>query len=171
MPNGLTHLRLWQQHRPHAVIGSLIFSGIGFSLMVLTGVSWFIFLGALYLLGYFIGYYIDPDLDQESTTSAKWRMMKHFKIFGAFLAGWFIPYGYLFKHRSTASHFPGLSTFIRMLWVLAFPINCVLVYLFVTEGFILPFLITFFGIWAGLTTADAVHTFADWGIIRVRRGR
>jgi len=136
-----------------------------------TGFYWLVLLGIFFQAGYFLGYYLDPDYDQESTTLAKWRMMRDFKILGAAIVGWFMPYGFLFKHRSDASHFPGLSSFIRLFWLFCFPIFPIILYFLIPyTGTTLP-LVLFFGIWLGLSYADAVHSFADWGIIKVRGRR
>jgi len=169
MPNGRIHLILWKQYRTLAYALAILVSFVGYWLGSTTKINSFYPLGFFFLIGYFLGYYIDPDLDQESTTSAKWRMMRDFKLLGAFISGWFLPYGFLFKHRSVPSHTPGISSFIRLVWLLLFPLFPLIVYFILPTVEAVHLAILFFGVWLGLTLSDSVHTFADWGIIKTRR--
>ncbi len=121
-------------------------------------------------LGYLLGYYIDPDLDQANITSAEWRIMRDLHILGSIIVAWFMPYGRLMKHRSFMSHFPVVSTSIRYAWLLAFPLFSVPMW-YTTPGILPSYWPVLLGIFLGLSIADGIHYTADRGIIRVRRGR
>jgi uncharacterized metal-binding protein len=76
------------------------------------------------LFGCLAGLVIDPDLDQESmTTASEHRMRKllsHIPLVGLFLwgawMGWWSIYAAFHKHRGM-SHWPILGTFVRVLWL------------------------------------------------------
>lgn len=167
MPQGKEHLTLWRRYKPLAIISGIFISILGISLYAASGIFWFILLGVFFIMGYSLGYYLDPDFDQEMTTSGKWRMMRTFKILGAFISGWFIPYGYLFKHRSFLSHFPGISTGIRLMWLAVFPLFIFLAYTLIQLGLGMILFPLSFGIWLGLSLADTIHALADWEFIHV----
>ena len=113
------------------------------------------------VFGYFIlGRYITPDLDHRNFTSDEYRMMRELKFFGSLLAGLFQPYGYLFKHRSFLSHFPFISTLIRLIWLLGVPVGILWVY--VDNGARFNIMLFGLGVWVGLGIADLIHWFFDF---------
>lgn len=110
------------------------------------------------LFGYWLGLYLDPDLDKKQTTIAENRWKNSYFFF--WLLPWVKLYGIvshyiLGGHRSPLTHLPGLSSAIRMVWF-GFPI------IFVWES--LDPIITrniLVGIWLGLSISDSVHVAKD----------
>jgi hypothetical protein len=110
--------------------------------------------------------YIDPDLDLIGITNAESRMMKHFKLFGAMMVAYWLPYAYVMRfvglgrkgHRNFFSHFPGISTAIRLGWILVIPIGLTIYYNFTPPYHAILGLV---GVWAGLTFADTLHYIMD----------
>ncbi len=158
MSSGEIHLKNWK------IAGMIfipisIFCGI-FAEMNFQGIGINIFLGLI--LGFALGRYIDPDADQIVITGAESRMIKELWFIGGpilFILSQF--YGIAFRkcHRSFITHFPGVSTFIRMIffffwWLTILYWRGIIVY----EGWQG---ITMFGIWVGLSFADFIHWAAD----------
>ena len=81
--------------------------------------------GIALILGGWLGYLIDPDLDALQRTYSKGRVHRYLgrragKVWQAIWA----PYAALIDHRSFWSHTPGISTVLRALWlagILALP--------------------------------------------------
>jgi uncharacterized metal-binding protein len=133
---------------------------------LMAGVSGFyelIFINLGLLFGYVVlGSYIDPDLDQVGITSAEGRMMKDFKLLGTLMVAYWVPYGWLMKHRGALSHSIILSTAIRFAYMLLPVIVLVLVldlpkhlwYNDIVLGLVE-------GMFIGLCVADALHIIAD----------
>jgi uncharacterized metal-binding protein len=148
MPNGEIHLRMWRTYFPLAAASAalvlVVFQDLGLALGVLGG--------------YLLGRYIDPDLDQVGITSAEGRLMRELKIVGVLVTAWFVPYGYAMKHRSFLSHFPGVSTAIRLGWLLVLPLLAVWYFQPSLPVWAVPVLAAVF---AGLTLADTVHYLLD----------
>lgn len=110
-------------------------------------------------MGYSMARYVEPDLDLFGITSSEGRMIHDFKILGAFMVAYWVPYGYMFRahHRSFLTHFPLVSTSIRMLYM-APPIFWFLSKFGIWEWWMVPFT---FGVWVGLSINDALHWSAD----------
>jgi len=108
MPNGATHARIHNMGWLVAIPASL------FSLVS----DYRLGLGIFF--GYALGLFLDPDSDMQSITMSEGRVMK-LGIFAWPWLAWWLGYSMLFKHRSFWSHFPYISTFIRLVWLL-FPI-------------------------------------------------
>ena len=167
MPGGAVHLKLWYRNYIKAGIVAVIIEGSFFKYGIDHGLWWAVLSGLLVVLGYLLGYYIDPDYDQANTTSGEWRLMRDFGFVGALLVGWFTPYGLVFKHRSMTTHAPFYSTLIRMLWLCTFPPFAIAIYLIYRYVYAQVWVLLLF-VWFGLSLADSVHFMADWGIIRSR---
>lgn len=110
-------------------------------------------------LGYLTGRYIDPDLDQMGTTGAEGRMVNEIPVIGHFLYGHWSTYGSIFRkhHRSIWTHFPVLSTLIRIVYQL-YPLFVVI---FLKDAFHMWMLYLLFGILIGLSFADLLHYIED----------
>lgn len=113
--------------------------------------------GLGYLAGYHIGRYVDPDWDIMGVSTSEANMIKDFKILGYALFGYASIYGAVFRtmHRSFITHFPYISTAIRLLFLLWWiPVLGIDVGVW-WQRFV-------FGVWLGLSHADAHHTLADY---------
>jgi uncharacterized metal-binding protein len=118
------------------------------SISIPGGIGW--------LVGYGLGRWIDPDLDQIGITAAEGRMVNEIPILGTLLVGYSSIYGAVFRrhHRSFITHFPVVSTAIRAVyffWWLYFAIN-------VLYDYQLLFLV---GVFIGLSIADTIHYVLD----------
>lgn len=134
---------------------------------------WFIFIETLFLisldfkvglgnlLGYSIGRWIDPDWDLVTANNSESRMINEIPILGHFLYGISSTYGSIFRryHRSFITHFPFVSTAIRLLFVgfIPFIVGDNLGINFIGGGWYKFHL----GVWIGLSQADAIHWFLD----------
>lgn len=162
MPLGKEHLRLWRKYKWVGLLTTVWFAACAFPQASPDNVYWILAMPSPWL-GYLLGYYIDPDLDQANITAAEWRAMRDLGILGALLTMWFLPYGMLMTHRSFISHFPVVSTAIRYLWLL-FPFLGL--YLYLTYNVIPDFWPILAGVFFGLSSADLIHYLADIGLIR-----
>lgn len=143
MPDGTTHHNIWK---------------VGWSISFPTSLYSVTFnpeFGIGVLVGYGIGRWIDPDWDIVGTTEAEGRMMNELKITGYVLYGISSIYGAIFRrfHRKWITHLPGLSTAIRMAFILL-PIGLL------WKG-VFTFPVLLIGIWFGLSIADGLHYAAD----------
>lgn len=146
MPSGQVHLSFWKSawFLPIAIGGAFF--------IPLTWASTCIALGIL--LGYGLGYFLDPDLDMVGTTSAEGRMLK-IPVLGIFMVTYWTLYGAVFRksHRSFWTHSYVISTAIRFayqFWFLLFvPSMNILI------GYLLA------GAFVGLCISDGVHVWAD----------
>ena len=112
------------------------------------------------MVGYAYGYYLDPDADLVGISAGEGRAMRHWKVLGVFWVAYWLPYGAMFRayHRSPWTHWPILSTAIRMVyqfwWVGLMYWMGWLVYeqwhMAVAVGFLV-----------GMSLADALHWAAD----------
>jgi uncharacterized metal-binding protein len=143
MPSGIIHHRLWKY-------------GWGVecaAFAVLLSHSPTISIGTA--IGYFLGQFLDPDLDLVGITGAEGRILRKLPVLGAFIVGYWTVFGGLFRrhHRSFWTHSYVISTAIRFVygfwWVVLFKH---------TETWLLMML---FGMFIGLCIADAIHIRAD----------
>jgi uncharacterized metal-binding protein len=157
MPPGHVHLNLWKKYLPLPIVLSFIISFI-----------WDLEAGASFLMGYGVGYYVDPDLDHISITAGEGRILRDFKIFGAiFLAFWF-PYSYIFKHRGI-SHTHILGTLSR--WSYAGLVLFILIRPEMAEVSRFFSAVGTLGIYVflGNCFSDAIHILSDMGWIKITR--
>jgi len=127
--------------------------------LILAAMDWQFGLGNL--VGYSCGRWIDPDWDIFGSNNAEGRMVNEIPVLGHFLYGVSSTYGSIFrrKHRSFWTHFPGVSTIIRVMFVGAVPfmagdyfgIN------FIGNGWHKFWI----GFWVGLSQADMIHWWLD----------
>lgn len=140
MPDGKTHAILT------VATSSTLFSASNY-LEVPLDVSISLVAGCL------VGLILTPDLDQAESRKGLWAIF------------WF-PYGKLIKHRDIWSHFPILSTVIRLIYMFSVPL------------FLLwwNYRIEDWGHWnyilyaiLGLISADTIHFLADIITTKIKR--
>jgi uncharacterized metal-binding protein len=137
-PDGYWHGRITIALTPIA-------TAIGFALGLALGYP--VYTGVLMGMGCLLGLFLDPDLDQEMITSSEWRFLRVGwpviaigsgvwgiasgigapatllavgigGMAGPLWVAFWLPYAMVMKHRSTLSHFPGISTLIRVAYLL-----------------------------------------------------
>lgn len=152
MPKGVVHNNYWKQFLIIAILISIIVCLVD----IISGIS--------FLIGYLLGRFITPDLDLANVTEPEWKLMQTFGCFGAAIVGYWLPYGHLLKHRSFLSHFPMVSTAIRIVygfwWVVI-----MLDYVGLLRNNLLLISQIALGIWAGLSVADTIH----WTLDNIRK--
>jgi uncharacterized metal-binding protein len=156
MPTGETHLKIWKVGTMVAIPTSIYLAitkqpliGIGFG------------------IGYLTGLFIDPDADEMGATSGEGRMVK-IPILGWIMYGISSVYGAIFRrhHRSFLTHFPFVSTAIRLLF---FFFWIPILYYFNLLHW-QPWHLTFYlWFWIGLSCADALHWMADMIVSDVKK--
>jgi uncharacterized metal-binding protein len=149
MPDGKTHFKWWMRGLP--VVG-------GFSVAMAYPNPVF---AAGNSLGYLMGAVMDPDLDQIGLSSTEGRAMRSAGLLGVFWVMYWMPYAYILPHRSFWSHFPYISTAIRLAYLFAPFIG--IAYYFDVLGYIEhPVVIMLLaGLWNGLSLADTIHYTLD----------
>lgn len=117
-------------------------------------------LGIGNIIGYFCHRWIDNDWDIYSINESESRAVNELWLLGYIIYGVSSSYGAMFrrKHRSFLSHFPIISTFIRLIflfwWLPILYWNGSIIF----HGWQLEF---YTGILLGLSQADTYHFFAD----------
>src|SRR4051812_39487194 len=104
MPCGKTHAKVSVLLAPAAL-------ATGF---VLTRNPWY---GLACAAGCLAGIPLTPDLDQEGISSSEYWLIKWTMGLGFLWTMLWFPYARCCKHRSFASHFPVVSTLIRLAYV------------------------------------------------------
>ena len=118
-----------------------------------------------FALGHIVGYsfhrWCDNDWDIFGSNNAEGRMVNELPIIGHFMYGVSSTYGSFFrrKHRSFWTHFPFVSTLIRLLFVFIIPfiVGDYVGINFIGNGWYLFWI----GFWVGLSEADGLHYFLD----------
>lgn len=117
--------------------------------------------GLGYLVGYSLHRYVDNDWDIFGSNNAEGRLVNEIPVLGHFLYGISSVYGSIFRryHRSWITHWPGISTLIRLIFLLFIPFV-------VGDGYGINFIgggwVWFWvGMWAGLSQADGIHLYHD----------
>jgi hypothetical protein len=127
--------------------------------VVSSFVEWRLGLG--YLVGYSLGRWCDPDWDLMGTNNAEGRMVNEIPLLGHILYGVSSSYGSIFRryHRSWITHFPVLSTIVRLVFLLAVPFGYLDAYgiNFIGGGWVWLWV----GLLAGLSHADGIHWWLD----------
>lgn len=149
MPNGETHYKFFKRGYLFEIPLSVVMSFW----------DWKFALGNI--IGYSLGRWIDPDWDIFGSNNAEGRMVNEIPILGHFLYGISSTYGSFFRrwHRSFLTHFPFISTFIRLWFVgfVPFVVGDNLGINFIGNDWYKFHL----GVWIGLSQADAIHWFLD----------
>lgn len=117
--------------------------------------------GLGYLVGYSLHRYCDNDWDIFGSNNAEGRMVNEIPVLGHFLYGISSVYGSMFRrhHRSWITHWPGISTLIRLIFLFFIPFV-------IGDGYGINFIgggwVWFWvGMWMGLSQADAIHLYHD----------
>lgn len=117
--------------------------------------------GLGYLVGYSLGRWCDPDWDLVTANNGESRLIKELPILGNLMFGIASVYGSFFfrHHRSWISHWPVISTLIRLIFIFIIPFV-------VGDGYGINFIgngwVWFWvGMWAGLSQADGIHLYHD----------
>ena len=117
--------------------------------------------GAL-LVGGFIGTFLTPDIDQETSTLEENRIKKINPILGKVYQLLWLPYAKRIPHRSI-SHWIVIGTLTRFLYIyLLYGILCLLSYPLIALPLIPTSNVLFvFFLFGGWTTVDSFHILAD----------
>jgi uncharacterized metal-binding protein len=90
-----------------AVLTWRVTESAGYTLLVAGGTAF----------GLLFGLLLSPDLDQETLSHVEWQLVKKTWVVGfVWLAYWW-PYALYFKHRDFWTHFPGVGTALRLLYL------------------------------------------------------
>lgn len=153
MPPGWVHNRVRKKMAP-ATLALAGIAGAGFLISPIAFAA-----GAV--VGVPLGAIVDPDLDQISITAAEGRMMR---TIGPLALPWLAFWGLyaafpLFKHRSFWTHYPVVSTFIRIVFFAALSLWGWMQW----QKTWPPVWLWFFwaGVWFELSIQDLIHTTAD----------
>lgn len=113
------------------------------------------------IVGYSLHRYLDNDLDLMGVTAAEGRMVRELPILGNFMFGMSSIYGSFTRHnhRNFWTHFPFISTLIRLFFFFVFPFALLDAYgiNLIGNGWHLFWI----GLWGGLSHADGIHYFLD----------
>ena len=109
-------------------------------------------------LGCLAGIPLTPDLDQEGISSSEYWIIKWTLGLGFLWTMIWFPYALLCPHRSFISHFPIISTFLRLLYL---SVLAALICYFCSLR--IPAFDYLIAIWAvfGLVVSDSVHWALD----------
>lgn len=156
--------------RVHALVTTTTAPAVGVAVYAYTGEGSLAFWASA---GCLLGIFLTPDLDIDGVTLGEWWIIRAtFGLGFAWLAIWG-PYAMLIRHRSPLSHWPILSTGLRLiylyvaLWLLD-QLNCF--------SFSLPSMqvlwqsTTIRVMIVGLVASDIGHWIFDWRVLSRRFG-
>ena len=149
MPNGIVHHQYYMKGYWLEIPISLIGAIYDFPLALGN------------ILGYTFHRYSDNDWDLMGTSASEGRAVNEIPVLGHFLFGISSMYGSIFRrhHRSFITHFPGISTAIRLAFVFTLPMYVLAYYGVNLSG---EFLMkVYLGFWLGLSQADSIHFLLD----------
>ena len=113
------------------------------------------------IIGYTFHRWCDNDLDLMGVNSAEGRQVNELWILGVYMFGMSSMYGACFRrfHRHWVTHFPGVSTIIRLFFMFIFPF-------LILDGYGINLIGNgwhkfWLGVWAGLSQADGIHWYLD----------
>ena len=127
--------------------------------ILLATLNWQFALGNI--AGYSFGRWVDSDWDIFGSNNAEGRIVNELPVIGHFLYGVSSIYGSIFRkhHRSFWTHFPGVSTLIRLVFIFFIPF---LLFDYYGINLIGNGWHTFYlGFWFGLSQADGIHYWLD----------
>lgn len=110
-------------------------------------------------LGCLSGIILTPDLDQEGINCTEWQIVKKSAGLGFLWLMFWYPYAMIIPHRHFLSHFPVISTLIRLIYVLFIPFVLSVYFGYTNVWYtLLPHIGYFF---MGLCVSDTLHYLAD----------
>jgi len=149
MSDGKTHFNWWFKFLPFSLVVSFVLMFFSFPFGMFTGV------------GYLLHLAVEPDSDQISLTIMDGRMMRKFGIFGVLWVMYWMPYAFVFPHRSFLSHAPVVSTIIRLVY-LSIPVVVLSWYTgYFNKTNIVYIFPAIMGTVVGLSFADTIHFVLD----------
>lgn len=159
MSDGKTHFAAWKMFLP-------VVAGVSVGIAMKYPI-----IGVGNAVGYLMGAVMDGDLDQIGLSSAEGRAMRSAGFIGVLWVMYWMPYAYVFPHRSSWSHFPYFSTALRLAYLFV-PFIGIAYYIDVLHYIKNPLIIMgLLGVWNGLSWADTVHYILDLGHGSRRRRR
>lgn len=149
MPDGGTHHHYFKKGYHYSIPVSVVVSFLDLRI------------GIGYIAGYSFHRWCDNDWDIFGSNNAEGRLVNEIPVLGHFLYGVSSTYGSIFrrKHRSIITHFPYLSTIIRLLFVFLLPF--VLLDYWGINILYYRVDLFFLGFWLGLSHADGIHYYLD----------
>lgn len=147
MAKGVIHLKWWKRMIPLSII-------ISIGLM---------FISPLFAIMFFIGYLagepiLSADLDQVGLTNTEGNWMRKFGIFGVLFVMFWMPYAFIFPHRSFLSHFPIVSDLVRIAYLLLIP---AILWWYYQMPISNTMLLGLGGVVAGLSLSTTIHYILD----------
>lgn len=149
MPDGETHYAYFKRGYLVAIPASVLLC------------LWDLKFGAGCLVGYTLHRYCDPDWDLMGSSASEGRLVNELPVLGHLIYGMSSAYGATFRryHRRWITHFPGVSTAIRLVWVFFIPFVLL-------DGFGINFIgggwqMFWLGLWFGMSCADSIHWYLD----------
>jgi len=127
--------------------------------LLLIPINWKFALGNI--VGYSFHRFCDNDMDIQGVSACEGRAVNEIPILGHFMFGVSSAYGSIFRrhHRSFITHFPYVSTLIRLVFFFTFPLL-----LFDNMGINLignGWHMFWLGFYNGLSCADGIHWWLD----------
>lgn len=147
MPSGVVHYKWFKRGYMFIVPSSLLLC------------FWDVRFGLGNLFGYSFHRYCDNDWDIMGVNEAEGRAVRELPVVGLYLFGVSSVYGAVFRkrHRKPETHWPYLSTIIRLLFVFAWPF--ITLYGYGINP--LDWYVFWLGFWNGLSLADGIHWALD----------
>ena len=116
-----------------------------------------------------VGQVLSPDLDQEDLTRSDWIVLRRLGPFAGLWLAYFYPYAWLIPHRSAISHFPVISTAIRIIYLCA-PLWFIRDWIAAKMTVEIAVFLT--GCLTGLMVSDTAHYYMDlWSTSKKRKAR
>ena len=157
MASGEVHVQYLRDYLKYMLTASMFIAVFGIATIDIATVRF----GLALFAGYMLSFWFEPDLDQIGITRSEAMFIKY--VVTIPIVAWSSLYARIMQvlggHRSFWSHFPFISTFIRMCWFGVW----VVALLWFTG--ILPdprAIDVAFGVWVGMSVGDTIHYILDY---------